>query len=145
RVLLGEYFRDQFWCLVRKARLRGFEVSVHESCAVTDVQVHDDGVRLWVRNRPLTTLFDRVVLATGHVWPQDDVAQRSYFASPWSGLLDASILPGAVGILGTSLSAIDAAIAVAAQHGRFTDNGEAMSYVPLAESARLRITLMSRS
>src|SRR5690606_11474580 len=32
RILLGEYFRDQFLALVDAARDKGFDVDVHESC-----------------------------------------------------------------------------------------------------------------
>ena len=42
-------------------------------------------------------------------------ARPGYFPSPWSGLIGAAIPAGAVGVLGTSLSGIDAAMAVAVQ------------------------------
>jgi uncharacterized NAD(P)/FAD-binding protein YdhS len=63
--------------------------------------------------------FDRVILATGHEFPDGDEATRSYFPSPWSGLIQAQVPAVRVGVLGTSLSGIDAVMAVANQHGRF--------------------------
>ncbi|WP_200779164.1 FAD/NAD(P)-binding protein, partial [Klebsiella pneumoniae] len=45
RILLGEYFRDQFLALVVKARELGFNVQVNESCRVSDLQATEEGVR----------------------------------------------------------------------------------------------------
>jgi len=146
RILLGEYFRDQFLALVHIARNKGFDVAVHECCEITDVEATPDGVKLWAEGKPVSKLFDLAVIATGHVWPEEDEATRSYFPSPWSGLIDARIPASRVGIMGTSLSAIDAAMAVVAQHGSFTEehNGE-LGFHLAPESDGLAITLMSRS
>lgn len=146
RILLGEYFRDQFLALVERGRADGFEISVHESCRVTDLEARDDGVWLSAECQPRRLRFDLAVIATGHVWPDEDEATRSYFPSPWSGLLEAAIPACRVGIMGTSLSAIDAAMAVAVQHGRFVEAAdEVLSFERDEESAGLAITLMSRS
>ncbi len=146
RILLGEYFRDQFLTLVDIAQNKGFDVTVHECCEVTDLEATPDGVKLWAEGKPVSKLFDLAVIATGHVWPEEDEATRSYFPSPWSGLIDARIPASRVGIMGTSLSAIDAAMAVVAQHGSFTQehNGE-LRFNLAPESDGLAITLMSRS
>lgn len=146
RILLGEYFRDQFLILVDIARNNGFDVVVHECCEVTDLEATPDGVKLWAEGKPVSKLFDLAVIATGHVWPEEDEATRSYFPSPWSGLIDARIPASRVGIMGTSLSAIDAAMAVVAQHGSFTEEHNVEPRFDLApESDGLAITLMSRS
>ncbi len=112
RILLGEYFRDQFLALVERGKAAGFRISVHESCCVTDLEAREDGVWLWAECHDEPKRFDLAVIATGHVWPDDEEATRSFFPSPWSGLLNAAIPACAVGIMGTSLSAIDAAMAV---------------------------------
>jgi uncharacterized NAD(P)/FAD-binding protein YdhS len=91
RILLGEYFRDQFLQLVEQARKQGFDIHVHESCQVTDLEVAADGVRLWAQNSPESALFEHVVIATGHVWPEEDPTVRTFFPSPWSGLMEAKI------------------------------------------------------
>jgi len=146
RILLGEYFRDQFLILVERGKAAGFEISVHESCCVTDLEAREDGVWLWAECHDEPRLFDLAVIATGHVWPDDEEATRSFFPSPWSGLLDAAIPACKVGIMGTSLSAIDAAMAVAAQHGRFVEEAdETLRFECDAGSDGLTITLMSRS
>lgn len=146
RILLGKYFRDQFLWLLDQAREAGFEIVVRENTQVTDIEACDRSVRVWVNNDPEPLRFDWAVLATGHVWPAADEATRSYFPSPWSGLVDAKIPPVRVGIMGTSLSAIDAAMAVVAQHGSFIEAGGRTTSFKLDEgSEALSVTLMSRS
>ncbi len=146
RILLGEYFRDQFLAMVEQAKERGFEIAVHESCRVTDLEAEEGSVRLWAECQSAPKRFDLVVIATGHVWPDEEEATRSFFPSPWSGLLDAEIPACKVGIMGMSLSAIDAAMAVAAQHGRFIEDEDEDLRFKLDEGSEgLTITLMSRS
>ncbi|ROP50082.1 putative NAD(P)/FAD-binding protein YdhS [Enterobacter sp. BIGb0383] len=146
RMLLGEYFRDRFLALLAQAKACGFVVEVHESCRVTDLQALPDGVLLWTEGQNAPEQYDTAVIATGHVWPEEDPSTRSFFPSPWSGLMEASIPPCNVGIMGTSLSGIDAAMAVAIQHGTFTEQDDnSVQYGPDKGSKALKIALMSRS
>lgn len=146
RILLGEYFRDQFLALVERGKATGFDIAVYESCRITDLEARENGVWLSAECQSEPQCFDLAVIATGHVWPDGEEATRSFFPSPWSGLLDADIPPRKVGIMGTSLSAIDAAMAVAAQHGRFVEEvDEALRFKRDEGSEGLTITLMSRS
>lgn len=145
RILLGEFFRDQFLRLVEHARQQGFQVDVHEACKVTDLQTMEEGVRLWVDGQQVSQVFDLAVLATGHVWPDDAHSTRSFFPSPWSGLIEARIDAGRVGIMGLSLSAIDAAMAVVVQHGHFTEAGDDVRFTLDADSQTLKIAMLSRS
>lgn len=141
RLLLGEYFRDQLLELVDHARARGHEVEIREATEVTDIRLEDGLFRIETSVGSPDVLFDRVILATGHVFPDDDEATRSYFPSPWSGLIDAEIPACRVGVMGTSLSSIDAAMAVANQHGRFQRKAGELRFDP--ETEGLSITLMS--
>lgn len=60
--------------------------------------------------------------------------------------MEASIGAGKVGILGTSLSGLDAAMAVAVQHGKFIETDDEQIHYRLDEkSEALKIALMSRS
>jgi uncharacterized NAD(P)/FAD-binding protein YdhS len=146
RILLGQYFRDQFLELVSVGRDKRFKIEVHESQRIVDMEADETGVSLWAENGAIDAKFDLAVIASGHVWPDDDETPRSFFPSPWSGMLDAEIPPVRVGIMGTSLSAIDAAMAVAAQHGSFREeDDESLSFALDEASKGLSITLMSRS
>lgn len=146
RLLLGEYFRDQFFWPMSHASELGVTVTVREKCEVTDIDPRTDGV--WVSSSCIDEAerFDMAVIATGHVWPDETESSRSYFPSPWSGLVDAAIPAVDVGILGTSLSAIDAAMAVATQHGMFWQDEEGSLHFARDDGSEgLAITLMSRS
>lgn len=146
RIVLGQYFRDQLLWLVEKGRERNITISFRENCRVIDVEPRSAGVAVWTECDGTPQLFDWVALATGHTWPDPDEATRVYFPSPWSGLIEAPIPPRRIGIMGTSLSAIDAAMAVVSQHGNFheTEDG-AVCFTLQPESADLAITLMSRT
>ena len=145
RVLLGHYFRAQFLALVTKATERNHRVTVFEGCRVTDLQAGDNALRLWTNRHAEPAHFDRVVIATGHVWPSTAEGGPGYFPSPWSGLIGTAIPAGAVGVLGTSLSGIDALITVATAHGGFLldDHGD-LQYQPHADTEGFRATMMSR-
>lgn len=145
RILLGEYYRDQFVLLVKEAKQNGFAINVHESCAVTDLQASSAGIKVWADKMEPTT-YDLAVIATGHVWPDDEEATRSYFPSPWSGLMEANIDACRIGIMGTSLSGLDAAMAVAIQHGDFIEQeNEPVQFRLDKGSDALKMVLMSRS
>lgn len=142
RLLLGEYFRDQLMALIAQARANGHEVTVREVTEVTDIAAEDGKLWLSVTNNMLDIGFDRVILATGHVFPDEDEATRSYHPSPWSGLIDADIPAARVAIMGTSLSSIDAAMAVVNQHGKFHRQGaDDIRFEPHSDG--LKVTLMS--
>ncbi|HCO4391898.1 TPA: FAD-NAD(P)-binding protein [Escherichia fergusonii] len=146
RILLGEYFRAQFLQLVKRAKAQHFIVNIHESCRVTDIEATTKGVRIWAENSSDAGEFDLAVIATGHVWPDETQATRCYFPSPWSGLMEAKIPPCKVGIMGTSLSGLDAAMAVAIQHGKFTESANKQLRFHLNENSdNLELTLMSRT
>ena len=146
RILLGQYFKDQFLALLDLASQRGFEISVYKSCEVTDLEATIQGVKLWAEGIDAAKLFDFAVIATGHVWPDDEKATQHYFPSPWSGLLETHVPASKIGIMGTSLSAIDAAMAVVTQHGNFVEHEDGKLHFELAPtSSELNITLMSRS
>jgi uncharacterized NAD(P)/FAD-binding protein YdhS len=57
----------------------------------------------------------------------------------------ATVPPCSVGIRGTSLTAIDAAVALAVEHGAFTEGeGGGLAYRPSTETSGFRLTMMSR-
>lgn len=146
RILLGEYYRAQFLQAIHQAQTRGFQVSLCESCKVTDLDADDAGVQLWTEDNPEAQRFDLAVIATGHVWPEEEESTRAFFPSPWSGLMEASIPACKVGIMGTSLSGLDAAMAVAMQHGSFEESGDTRVSFSLDKgSEALEMVLMSRS
>ena len=148
RLALGEYFYAQFQAMLERARLRGIEVTVRPRCKVIDAVSEADGMTLKVRPRYgeiFEQRFDHVVLATGHQWPANAEVRPGYFISPWPASALAKVAPCKIGIRGTSLSAIDASVALAVSHGAFVENaaGE-LDYVPAPDTDAFRMTMMSR-
>ena len=118
RLLLGEYFRDQLRQLAKTASGHGHLIEFRGATEITDIAAEDRSIVLH-SNLGGSEAVDRVVIVTGHDFQSSEPARRGYFPNPWSGLIDEQIGECDVGILGTSLSAIDTAMAVALQHGGF--------------------------
>lgn len=145
RLLLGAWFRDCLERLVEDGRARGHQIALREGVRVTDVTALAEGLRVsfTTAEGEESLLYSHVVLATGHVWPKDSRERDGFFVSPWSGLIEAEVPAVSVGVLGSSLSGIDAAMAVASQHGGFSPGDETV-YTLSPGSRGLRIVLMSR-
>ncbi|MBA2936669.1 FAD/NAD(P)-binding protein [Sphingomonas sp. CGMCC 1.13654] len=148
RLALGDYLHDQFQALLERARVQGHEVDVRIRTRVLDALSQPDGMILSVRARggaKTQEKFDHVVLATGHQWPDEPEVRPGYFLSPWPASALATIRPSAVGIRGTSLSAIDASVALALRYGTFdAEEDGRLRYEPAAGADGFRMTMMSR-
>ena len=148
RLALGEYLSAQFVALVERARSMGVEIEVRTQTTVADVRIAGEKIQLTVidsRKIETNRLFDYVILATGHQWPADPEVRPGYFTSPWPASALGRIHNCAVGIRGTALSAIDAAVAIANRHGEFveTDDHE-LRYVAKPATDNLSMTMFSR-
>ncbi|CAN5218245.1 FAD-NAD(P)-binding protein [soil metagenome] len=147
RLALGAYFHEQFYALVAVARARGIAVDIRTHAHVTDARSTGEGMVLSVaprRGAAYEMRFDHVVLATGHQWPDDPEVRPGYFLSPWPASALDRIAPCAVGIRGTSLTAIDAAVALATTHGAFVAAGDALRYDPAPGTEAFTMTMLSR-
>lgn len=147
RVALGAYFGDQFAVLAQGLRERGAEVEILTGARVIDAAILEAGIRLTVavpQSPAQDQVFDYAVLATGHQWPSRQEARPGYFTSPWPAAGLSRIGPVSVGIRGSSLTAIDAAIAVAAAHGRFERREDRLVYTLKAGAEGFGVTMMSR-
>lgn len=147
RVVLGAFFRAQFEAVVARAQRDGHDVQVRTRTRVVDV-VHDAGAVTLVvqpaRGAEVRERFEHLVLATGHQWPEDPEASPGYFLSPWPASRLAQLPPCRVGIRGSSLTAIDATVALATKHGAFVEGGERLAYVPAPGTEPFHVTMMSR-
>lgn len=143
RVLLGGYLRSQLGKLVDRAEAAGHELRVLNRTEAVDVARLARGFRVTAlqSGQMLSLTADAVILATGHVWPEDQPEHGTY-ASPWPSAKLHALPPEKIGILGSSLSGIDAALSIATQHGRFEDDGRSYRRDPAA--AGLKISLLSR-
>lgn len=148
RVVLGEFFYAQFMQLLKIGAANGHTIEVKASHRVADIELRQSDIRLSVtapESEPLEYAFDHVVMATGHDFPETTEIKPGYFVSPWPAPMLKSIKPVRVGILGTSLSGIDALITVATAHGSFLlDEHGILQYHALPETEGLHVTMMSR-
>ncbi|RYE59810.1 MAG: hypothetical protein EOO82_04015, partial [Oxalobacteraceae bacterium] len=147
RVVLGAYFHDQFQSLLRKAGQQGHVVDVRPRHRVEDVKLDRSNIRVDV-SRPDglgdQRAFDHVVMATGHDWPDKTETKPGYFISPWPAANLDTIGDVPVGVLGTSLSGIDAVVSVATSHGTFLRDDTLTVQYHTSANADFHITMMSR-
>ena len=148
RLVLGSYFLDQFHALIDRARSAGHSIDIHPRSRVLDVVVGDKDLLLTIKPRHGAAFeqhFDHVVLATGHQWPEEPEVRPGYFLSPWPATALARIPACKVGIRGSSLTAIDAAVALAGRHGTFVEGEDkAIAYQPAGNTDAFHMTMMSR-
>ena len=148
RVVLGEYFEAQFRGLLARAVSRGHVVDVRASHRVVDIELRTCDIRVEATAADGTTerqVFDHVVMATGHDWPERTETKPGFFVSPWPAANLDTIGDDPVGILGTSLSGIDAVVSVATSHGSFLfDDTRTLQYHPNADYRQFHLTMMSR-
>lgn len=55
-------------------------MAVYESCRVTDLQITNAGVMLATNQDLPSETFDLAVIATGHVWPDEEEATENVFS-----------------------------------------------------------------
>ena len=148
RLALGEFFQDQLHALIARAQDKGITVTLRNHSRVLDAVSTDEGMILSVKPRRgecFEERFDHVVLATGHQWPAEPEVRPGYFVSPWPASALSRVPPCAIGIRGSSLSAIDAAVALSVTHGEFVDDeGGTLAYRPAADTDGFHMTMMSR-
>ncbi len=145
RIAIGAYYASQLQALVAAATARGHRIDVRVESRVVDVIEGAEAISVTIAGAdgelmPLET--DVVVVATGH---GDGPDSSKGVAAPAYPLEPAAAGARRIGILGTSLSAIDVAVGVALQFGSFDEDDGVWS--PNDESqaeAPLSITMMSR-
>jgi uncharacterized NAD(P)/FAD-binding protein YdhS len=148
RLVLGDFFYDQCLALLARAEIVGIKVTVRTRCRVIDAVSGADGMVLKVQPRKgdvFQERFDHVVMATGHQWPAAPEVRPGYFLSPWPASDLAKVPACEVGIRGTSLTGIDASVALAVTHGEFFDgaSGE-LEYASAPHTDNFHMTMMSR-
>jgi uncharacterized NAD(P)/FAD-binding protein YdhS len=148
RIALGRYFESQFSTMIKQAQAAGVAIEVKTGCRVVDAANQPQGVELTFVSPPsdgtTSAVFDHVVLATGHQWPSRQQVRPGYFLSPWPASTLAALPATGIGIRGSSLTAIDTAVALAGSHGDFVRQDDRLIYAPAPNTDDFRITMMSR-
>jgi uncharacterized NAD(P)/FAD-binding protein YdhS len=147
RLVLGEYFEAQLNGLLAKAVSQRHVVDIKASHRVVDVHLNERDINVEVESADGTTehkVFDHVVMATGHDWPEKTETKAGFFISPWPVRNLDTIGDVSVGVLGTSLSGIDAVVSVATSHGLFFLDGSGTMQYHSASGPDFHLTMMSR-
>ncbi|MFM5908033.1 MAG: FAD/NAD(P)-binding protein [Novosphingobium sp.] len=145
RMVLGEYFAAQLEATIASAGERGIAVALRTRTPVCDLASGPAGVtvRSNRQGEQFNETFDFVIVATGHRAPRaaaDDAAMSHPYRDQ-----DSIAKSRSLGIIGTSLSAIDVAVAQASRHGTFTRKGGIVRYCPMRGEEDRKITMLSRS
>ncbi len=148
RIALGEYFQSQYQKLVDSLRRAGVSITEHPDCLVEDVIDARQSGTVTIKPANGKCLdVERVIIATGHAFKNDDEPASGYFASPWpmQKLLPkpGSVHNFTIGTLGASLSAYDVVASLSNRHGKFETVGNKLVFHPNAEAVDFRIVLHS--
>jgi len=128
RLALGAYFRSQYEFYVERIKNSGIDLEEFPSEEIVDLQPQERGYKI-ISKSGNSFKTNKVIIATGHVWKEEDNLKRNFFASPWP---ISKIIPDVgkvydhpIGILGASLSAFDVVSSLSHRHGKFiTRNGQ---------------------
>lgn len=143
RVVLGDYFRAQLQAIICKDEAARHEIVIREGVEVLDIAPIGDRFAVRAAEPAGEDIFEHVIIATGHGFPSAPETGPGYFEAPWPATALRSIPPGRIGILGTSLSAIDAVMTIATSFGRFVRTPEKdLEYV--SDGNDFQVTMMSR-
>ena len=148
RVLIGEYLQSQFTNLCEKARLAGHIVTVKMQARVDDITENDRSqavVHYKTASGTKTELFDTVVIATGHSWAGVPQIDGVNLVSPWPYTNITDLRDDNIGVLGSSLSAIDIVVAIGHARGQFEEIGDHISWFPNQGNDALKVTMVSRA
>ena len=147
RSVMGEYLHTRISQAVEAARELGISVTLYPHCEVVELCPQTSGFSLGVANNGngefVTCSAAAVLLATGH-WAEASRFEH-YYPSPWPAQrLRDRIPPGVqVGILGSSLSAIEVALTLSSE-GEFVRNRDGTLRYHGAGKAR-QMTFYSRN
>ena len=147
RTLIGEYLGSEFADLCSKARDAGFDLTIHTGCKVEDIAPGGNQARVtYIENGVETSQqFDIVLIATGHTWASAPMIDQARLVSPWPCTNIEALAAGPVGVLGSSLSAIDVVIALGHAHGQFDEQSDHITWHPDTSETDLRVTMVSRN
>ena len=147
RTLIGEYLQSEFDELRNLAEHAGHRVVVRAGTCVQDVRFEVGRITVICESASVSERveLDDVVLATGHLWPEQPGIDGARLQSPWPHTEITNAPAGPIGILGSSLSAVDIVVALGHAHGEFVEQGDRVLWAPGDGGEALRITMVSRN
>ncbi len=147
RLALGQYLQAQYKEIIKKLIEEGIVVKEYSNSKVIDIDYISKNQQVTLKIlKGNSYTFDKVVIATGHIWTEKDDVESGNYSSPWP---IKKILPKKsqfhnfkIGTLGASLSAFDVASSLSRRHGEFkTDKTGKMTFHPAEGAENFSITL----
>jgi len=134
RAIMGEYLKTRFFQAVALARQMGMTVDLYGGTEVVDIQPDSGRFQLSCQNT--TTRAEsiieatQVLIATGH-W-QTQSHDLFFFPSPWPALMLQQRIPMGtrVGIIGTSLSAVETLLTLTSEDRFIRSEKGTLTYLP---------------
>ncbi len=135
RLAIGRYLHVQYQTLIHQLAADGVEVCERPACQIADLRDDPrDGRVTLVTAGGEEFECDRVVIATGHRWPEEDDSENGWFASPWPIFkilpVTGDVLNFPVATLGASLSAFDVVCSMAHHQGTFERHDRKLTFHP---------------
>ena len=147
RVALGSYFEKQFQQLIQSIECCGIKVVRIAESEVIDIVRNSDSEIVITTANGIEFQCSTAVIANGHEWRENDIAQAGYYASPWP---IHKLIPKkeecynfTVGILGSSLSAFDVVTSLSHRHGKFQRIDGKLKYILNNSNPEFKIVLHS--
>lgn len=147
RVLIGEFLAAEFEALCSVARNAGHRVHVHSGVRVDDITVNQESACMVYQTDGVAEhlVLDTVIIATGHDWPSKPQIDGVELQSPWPYTNITEQEPERIGILGSSLSAVDIVVTLGQTHGEFIEHADHVSWLANEDSNALNVTMVSRN
>ena len=148
RLLFGRFLANQFGLLRSLSITNGITTTLHTTTNVVDIIDRPETGTVFVETAGGTRLeFDRVVVCTGHTWPnKNEGAVPGYFDSPYPPAKLSARFNHGIAIRGSSLTAVDAIRTLARHNGSFErDKNDKLTFVVDAESPDFRMVMHSRN
>ncbi|CAM4349497.1 FAD/NAD(P)-binding protein [Gillisia limnaea] len=148
RISLGAYFQKQYNILIQQLTEKGIIVHQIKEEEVSDIQMDEKTSRVLVQSvKGGSRSFDKIIIATGHHWFEEDNEEIGYYSSPWP---IHKLLPESgeyynypIGTLGASLSAFDVVTSLARRHGVFIEKGDELCFNLNPDARGFKIVLHS--
>lgn len=148
RLLFGRYLADQFKQLIRASKAQNITTKICFNSEVTDIiDDPEQCVSGVVVNGGEPVLFDKLIICTGHYWPEkQEGSVPGYFDCPYPPAKLQQRINHAVAIRGSSLTAVDAIRTLSRSNGKFSKNKNgSLSYKRDSDSNAFRIVMHSRN
>lgn len=142
RILFGNYLECRFTHYLNEARAKKLNVRLFPNEKITNIAKDDSVFR--VVSSKAEHKFDSVIIATGHTWPSTNQDSYKYYASPYPLSKLKNIRAQQIGILGSSLTAVDAIRTLARERGEFITTAAGLEFVPNNDHQNFKITMHSR-